>query len=299
MSYLDLLAKITSGQADPQAVLFYGSDSAQLNAVARELSSFWIGVEEERLPRCVDFQRFEPQGLGKQITVKTIHRTKNQGGDEEEVPWIPVVDFFRTLPLIGKRKAVWFSEAERMNGPASNAFLKTLEELQPHARVVLTTTQFSRILPTIRSRCLCVACGADNWEEIALNSDMERFWARNEGELAAIRAHEVLFAEFWDQLDQLPHVPMSGAILISERATKKAAEFAKATGIGTREAQVYFLDLIGRWWLRKYPEYPSITAECSAIAREILGYSNGQLGFDTLFGMMLAYIREPAGSTRR
>lgn len=44
-------------------------------------------------------------------------------------------------------------EAHQLTGPASSAFLKTLEEPQPHAVFILATTHAQLLLPTIRSRC--------------------------------------------------------------------------------------------------------------------------------------------------
>ncbi len=52
----------------------------------------------------------------------------------------------------GRRVAIIF-EADMMNPEAANSFLKTLEE--PHAgiTIILTTSRYDQILPTIKSRC--------------------------------------------------------------------------------------------------------------------------------------------------
>ncbi len=44
--------------------------------------------------------------------------------------------------------------ADRLNAPAANAFLKTLEEPPPRSLLILLTTEPQRMLETIRSRCL-------------------------------------------------------------------------------------------------------------------------------------------------
>src|SRR5690606_32718477 len=70
---------------------------------------------------------------------------------------------------------------EAMNVFAANALLKTLEEPPPRTVVMLVTSQPSRLLPTLRSRCsklrlagpsrseaaefLAAARGAGPWEE--------------------------------------------------------------------------------------------------------------------------------------
>jgi DNA polymerase-3 subunit delta' len=50
-------------------------------------------------------------------------------------------------------KVAVISPAESMNGFAANALLKTLEEPPPRTLLLLVTSQPSRLLPTLRSRC--------------------------------------------------------------------------------------------------------------------------------------------------
>jgi DNA polymerase-3 subunit delta' len=50
-------------------------------------------------------------------------------------------------------KMVVFVGADRMNAPAANAFLKTLEEPPPRSVMILLSTEPSRLMETILSRC--------------------------------------------------------------------------------------------------------------------------------------------------
>lgn len=68
-----------------------------------------------------------------------------------------------TRALIGKvqvsgsvslRKVAIVHECDRMNIPAANVFLKTLEEPPANTTILLLTTRPYALLPTIRSRCL-------------------------------------------------------------------------------------------------------------------------------------------------
>ena len=62
-----------------------------------------------------------------------------------------------TFMMKGDRtRVVIVAEADRMNNSASNAFLKTLEEVPPDTYFVLTVSSRERLLPTIRSRCLAI-----------------------------------------------------------------------------------------------------------------------------------------------
>ncbi len=56
-------------------------------------------------------------------------------------------------PFEGKRRVFIIEDAERLNETASNALLKTLEEMHAHVNLVLVTAHADALLPTIRSRC--------------------------------------------------------------------------------------------------------------------------------------------------
>lgn len=66
------------------------------------------------------------------------------------------VDFVATTSHAGGAKVVVVEYADLMNTNAANALLKSLEEPQGNTVFILTTNQFSSILPTIRSRCRVV-----------------------------------------------------------------------------------------------------------------------------------------------
>jgi len=53
-------------------------------------------------------------------------------------------------------RVVIIAEADRMNEAASNAFLKTLEDVPPDTYFILTTSSREKMLQTIRSRCLAL-----------------------------------------------------------------------------------------------------------------------------------------------
>lgn len=59
----------------------------------------------------------------------------------------------------GGMKAAIIPEAERMTESAQNAFLKTLEEPPPDTVLIMTSTNLSRLLTTISSRCQIIRLG--------------------------------------------------------------------------------------------------------------------------------------------
>jgi DNA polymerase-3 subunit delta' len=56
-------------------------------------------------------------------------------------------------PFEGRKKVVIVDDAETMNVPAANAFLKTLEEPPEESVIILVSSRPDLLLPTIRSRC--------------------------------------------------------------------------------------------------------------------------------------------------
>src|SRR5260370_38093215 len=56
-------------------------------------------------------------------------------------------------PFEGAARIFIVEDADTMNDQAANALLKTLEEPPPTSHLILTTSNPTALLPTIRSRC--------------------------------------------------------------------------------------------------------------------------------------------------
>jgi DNA polymerase III subunit delta' len=69
-------------------------------------------------------------------------------------------------PYEGRARVFIIDEAERMNEQASNALLKTLEEMPATSHVVLITARLDALLPTVRSRCQIVRFAPLSADEI-------------------------------------------------------------------------------------------------------------------------------------
>ncbi len=61
-------------------------------------------------------------------------------------------------PLDSQRRACLILEAQKINLPAANALLKTLEEPPAGNHLILTATSVRTLLPTIVSRCQVIHC---------------------------------------------------------------------------------------------------------------------------------------------
>lgn len=89
------------------------------------------------------------------------------------------------LPMAADRKIAIINDATGMNQSAANAFLKTLEEPQVNALVVLIADNLDALLPTIRSRCQTVrfdALSAPDLSQLLIELD----WVKDPHEAAAL-----------------------------------------------------------------------------------------------------------------
>ncbi|MBD9481675.1 DNA polymerase III subunit delta' [Pseudomonas sp. PDM14] len=69
-----------------------------------------------------------------------------------------LVSFVVQTAQLGGRKVILIEPVEAMNINASNALLKSLEEPSGNTVLLLVTHQPSRLLPTVKSRCVQQAC---------------------------------------------------------------------------------------------------------------------------------------------
>lgn len=90
-----------------------------------------------------DFFLLEPEEAEKPIRVDQVRE---------------LVEFVVQTAQLGGRKVVLLEPAEAMNLNAANALLKSLEEPSGDTVLLLISHQPSRLLPTIKSRCVQQAC---------------------------------------------------------------------------------------------------------------------------------------------
>ncbi|MDX1496261.1 MAG: DNA polymerase III subunit delta' [Salinisphaeraceae bacterium] len=86
-----------------------------------------------------DMYRLEPEEPGKPIKIAVTREA---------------IEFCTLASHYGGQKLVLIEPAEALNLNAANALLKTLEEPTSDTTLVLVSHQASKLLPTIRSRCL-------------------------------------------------------------------------------------------------------------------------------------------------
>lgn len=294
-------AKLAAAPPGPQVVLFYGEGGGDAGRLAKALAASWMCPASSVLGGCgecsvcrsfaagraVDFQHIVPYGAGRFIRLGAIEYVAQE--PDPKFSGIPTIDFFRTRPLMAQTKVIWFDPADRLNNDSANALLKTLEELPEHARVVMTTDDLGRVMPTIRSRCLCVGCDlpADLAQVVGELSEAEREFARTPGDVERMRRAPDAFAGLLDLFKRTLNSPTGAAPALAEEARDLAAKLADASGDGARSSQMEVLALLASWWVRYRPEDPGKTAAVIEAHRLVSGNVNAGAVFDMVFARLL------------
>jgi DNA polymerase-3 subunit delta' len=120
----------------PHAVLITGADGAVLARVAEQLAAMHLG-EADPLAHA-DCRVLRPAKKSRRIGIEST---------------LEVVGALR-LTSVSPRRVVIVNEPDRFQPDSANAFLKTLEEPPPGTLIILQTSHYYRVLPTILSRCL-------------------------------------------------------------------------------------------------------------------------------------------------
>ena len=120
----------------PHAVLLTGADGDLLATVAEQLAS--LHLEEADPLSHSDCRVLRPAKKSRRIGIDNT---------------LEVVAALR-LSSLSPRRVVIVNEPDRFLSESANAFLKTLEEPPPGTLIVLQTTNYYRVLPTILSRCM-------------------------------------------------------------------------------------------------------------------------------------------------
>lgn len=122
-------------------------------------------------------------------------------------------------PYSGDHKVYIIDDADKMNIQAQNAILKTLEEPPGYAVLILITTNVSRLLPTIISRCIVLNMRPVSDRQIKqylrergrlLESDIDVITAMASGNVgkAKLLSEDSDFNEFRNQIiDILSNIP--------------------------------------------------------------------------------------------
>jgi DNA polymerase-3 subunit delta' len=161
------LARSAKAQRLPHALLFHGPPGIGKFLAARRLALGLLcarGDVAAPCGVCGPCKRVLSGGHGDLLLVDVLDDPAKDRREEltigrvvrrDDSPDGPTIEEFLALRAgEGGWRIVIVREAERMNGEAQNALLKTLEEPPENALLILESSQIAGLLPTIRSRCV-------------------------------------------------------------------------------------------------------------------------------------------------
>ena len=277
------------------AVLFVGHEGSDVLRSARATAKGWLCTGE--VPpcndcsacrsfdagTCVDFQIIEPTGASRNILLKTIVSVDA----EDPSSTIPLSLFFRTSPLMARRKVVIIQDADRLNLRASSALLKMLEEPPHFAKFILTTSSVSRVPATILSRCTSILCPMPDSEELHQQfgaiSEVEAIFGEGAPErLLFVREQRELFSRLMETFSQFNSRPIGAALKIAEQLRGHGEELGEKLQSGSRQGNAEVLRALGRWWITNGAPDPEALASIAESHRAILGNGSAPAIFDAL-----------------
>jgi DNA polymerase-3 subunit delta' len=148
------------------AYLFTGDSLEELELLARTLAKTLNclnpvrtgGVATDCCDECLSCRKIEHENHADVHWVRPESKTRiikiGQITRRPDSPPRVLLDFVNMKPTEGEFKVGVIAAADRLKDEAANAFLKTLEEPPAKSVLILLSTEPSRILETILSRCL-------------------------------------------------------------------------------------------------------------------------------------------------
>lgn len=257
-------------------VLLYGRSGGEIGEIERVLLRGWLGEEaisEEGDPVHVDLLHVTPVGKTSSIQLNQMREVSGSENDGS----VPALRFLRTPPLTAKHKVVWIEPAHRMVDRAAHSLLKSLEEPEPYSRVLLTTDSLGSVLPTIRSRSICVACRTS----VEGDSDPLDSWVPVGCEVLDPFRGQVI-----ELMREVETAPIDAALMVSERWHEIAKEWAAASGAHDRVACAWVTELVGAYLLYRNAS-PELCQHTLVSHRRILGNVTPPLVFDDLAAQIL------------
>jgi hypothetical protein len=277
------------------AVLFFGMPGSGKTTLAEHLAQGWMCTAETSRPcgecrtchafgraSAADLLKIEPQLPSNAIRLEAVSPNRTGGADAP----VSLQEFLRSGPLAARHKVVILQDADRMTPAAANALLKTLEEPEPYAKLILTTSSVGRVLPTILSRCLAIACELPRPEESDAPDDVLRWAEGAPGRVATIRKAEEVYRSLETFAADLGHRPPAAALVASEEFRVLCDLLAKRLELGARQAQAEGLAALGSA-LARAGAAPGDIAAVAEAHRRILGNAAPGSTFDALFSRVL------------
>jgi DNA polymerase-3 subunit delta' len=157
-----VIERAIAGKRLSHSLLIHGDDLATLEAVARGIADRLLNGEPGKRAAAT----FPPDQHPDAFALRPAGKMRQISADATR----DLIAKIQVSPAVAPKKVAVLHEVDRMNIPAANVFLKTLEEPPANTTLLLLTTRPYALLPTIRSRVLhfrfpsaAAPVAADGW----------------------------------------------------------------------------------------------------------------------------------------
>jgi DNA polymerase-3 subunit delta'/DNA polymerase-3 subunit gamma/tau len=207
-----------------------------------------------------------------------------------------VIEFLEFAPK-GEIKKVILYDADKMTQEAANAFLKTLEEPPSYVILILVTSRWFSLLPTIRSRLqklqvqLPIEPGLDEFERYLVYWNYDFLEPIKEKAYSILSEEELL--EAIDEIDEIAQeldVIISLKHILEQYLNKDLATYVKFISQLSKKNNIKFLRIVAKvisWLIYKNSSLsPNLKIKylriCDEILRSKIANFNYQLTYYTL-----------------
>ena len=229
------LETAVEGGSVQHAYMFVGPEGVGRATAARRLAQA-LNCTGEKPPclECTQCRRIEA-GIHSDVQTLTIEEAED-GPAKKAISIEQLRDAEKQMaqtPYEGRTRVVVIDPADALQGPAQNAFLKTLEEPPPNVVIVLIVQDSARLLETIVSRCARLDFGLVATDDIeagltarGIDGEKARLLARLSGgrpgwAVAAAADSSVLKrrSDAIEMARSLPRMSMEERMNLAERLT--------------------------------------------------------------------------------
>ncbi|WP_279305889.1 DNA polymerase III subunit delta' [Pokkaliibacter plantistimulans] len=209
----------------PHALLLNGPEGVGKRQFAEYMSAWFLCSAQQRTP-CGQCRSCMLLGHGSHPDRIVIVPEGAQGTIKVDAIR-QVSEFSAETAQQGNGKVVLVQNADRLNVQAANALLKNLEEPPARTLFVLWSAHFTRLMPTIRSRCQQLAFSLPATEDsqkwlvqqcVSADQFPQLLNIARGSPLKALEYHEANLLQVWDEWQQQLIGLQAGRVSVSELA---------------------------------------------------------------------------------
>jgi DNA polymerase III subunit delta' len=216
--------KIVSSDLQSGSFLFAGPEGIGKKKVAQSIAQYFLCENKNGCGLCGSCRRVESSTHESLLMI-------DEADDIIKMDEVHKIKEFLRLKALGSLRFIIINNAHRMNIPASNALLKTLEEPPEGVYFFLVSSRVSGLLVTIKSRCRLIPFSIlteEDLEKVSRLNDFSLTNFRKSGQLHLVSKSQDrefksvvdLACEILDRIAERQFVPLSDA----QKATIKSKD---------------------------------------------------------------------------